>query len=89
MNNLTGEPHPKKWSIAACMQHLLIVNSYYHPQLQKKIIDTQALTSQFTIPLINPSWMGRFFMRFVNPDKFRKTSAPGFSQTCQELRLSS
>ena len=70
------KPHPKKWSIAEYMQHLLIVNSKYRPQMLKKITNTSPKAN-----LDKPyqsTFMGRLFMGFVNPDKFRKTPAPGF-----------
>lgn len=68
------KPEPKKWSIAECMQHLLMAYSRYRPQLAKKIKDIP-LPAQ-TFPAYRSTYMGRIFMGFVNPDKFRKTPAP-------------
>ncbi len=68
------KPAPKKWSIAECMQHLLIVYSKYQPQLPQNITphapkDPERRATKSTI-------LGRIFKSFVNPDKKRKTPAP-------------
>lgn len=68
------KPSPDKWSIAECMQHLLIVYSKYQLQLPQKITP-HALKDTKNSP--HKSWfMGRVFKKFVNPNKKRKVPAP-------------
>ncbi|MEO1652789.1 MAG: DinB family protein [Bacteroidota bacterium] len=69
------KPEAKKWSIAECMDHLLIVFSRYEPNVEKKM--QEAKKDNAFLPY-KSTFTGRLFMRFVNPDKIRKTSAPGF-----------
>lgn len=69
------KPEPKKWSIAECMDHLLIVYSRYKPNVEKKM---QGAPQTDAFPAYKSTWAGRLFMRFVHPEKIRKTSAPGF-----------
>ncbi len=68
------KPAPKSWSIAECMKHLLIVYGKYRPQLVKKVA---GIPSQEIMAPYQSSFFGRVMMGFVNPDKFKKTPAPG------------
>ncbi len=68
------KPAPQKWSIAECMQHLLIVYSKYQPQLPQNI--TPHAPKDPERKAHKSKLMGRIFKGFVNPDKKRKTPAP-------------
>ncbi|GAB4402318.1 MAG: hypothetical protein OHK0053_26150 [Microscillaceae bacterium] len=67
------KPSPQSWSIAECMQHLLVVYSHYQPQLPQQITPHALKNTDNEAP--RSRFMGRLFKRFVNPDKFRKVPA--------------
>jgi len=69
------KPNPKSWSIAECMQHLLLVYSKYQPVLKSTFSKTNLPTTNSEVAYA-PSWVGKQFMKFVNPDKIRKFPAP-------------
>lgn len=68
------KPSPQKWSIAECMQHLLIVYGKYQIQLPQNI--TPLAPKDPSRKTVKSSFMGRIFKSFVNPEKKRKTPAP-------------
>lgn len=74
LNKFNFKPAPKVWSIAECMQHLLLVYSKYQPYLQTTFEQTLP-TAEGEI-VYQPTWIGKQFMKFVNPDKMRKIPAP-------------
>ncbi|WP_026999495.1 DinB family protein [Eisenibacter elegans] len=69
------KPSPKQWSIAECMQHLLIVYKKYKTQLPQKI-HAKAPQAASLGAAFEPSYVGKLFKGLVNPNKKRKTPAP-------------
>lgn len=84
------KPNPKSWSVAECMQHLLLVYAKYRPTLVSAFAKADIPKSEREVDY-RPSWVGKQFMKFVNPDKIRKFPAPPILQptkgTSYELSL--
>jgi hypothetical protein len=70
LSQFNFKPSAQSWSIAECMKHLLIIyESRYRPQLQKKLISN--LLPATPAPY-RPTWMGKILIGFVSPQKKRK-----------------
>jgi hypothetical protein len=68
------KPSPKSWSIAECLQHLLLIyQTRYEPQLKKKFVGTPLPANEKKIPYQATLW-GNFIIGIVNPEK--KTKIP-------------
>ena len=66
---LAWKPEPGVWNILECIQHLMIVDGLYFPQIQAAL-DT-ATRKDGDAPF-RPSWFGRTFISYVSPDSTRK-----------------
>ncbi len=85
LNKFNFKVNSKSWSIAECMRHLLLVHTKYQPVLYKILAKTDLPTTQTEVQYA-PTWVGKQFMRFVNPDKIRKFPAPPVFQPTKGSR---
>ena len=70
---LIWKPSEKSWSIAECFQHIIIANSLYLKDINKKLEKAEVRTIEQPIKL---SWMGKLFLYFVDPKYKWKVKAP-------------
>lgn len=81
---LLWKPSPKSWSIAECLQHILIANNLYLKDINKKIEKAEVRTIEHPIHL---SWMGRIFLLFVDPRYKWKIKAPKIFKPINEHKV--
>lgn len=63
------------WSIAQCLDHLAVINSFYSPSIQQSIDDARARTWTRRGPA-TPGFFGRRFIWSQEPPVKRRFSAP-------------
>ncbi|NBC18619.1 MAG: DinB family protein [Bacteroidetes bacterium] len=62
---LTWKPAPDVWSIAECVEHLIVMGRLYYPRIAEAI--ERADTATGTPPPHRPTLMGRLFYWIVRP----------------------
>ncbi|MFN3315515.1 MAG: DinB family protein [Raineya sp.] len=79
LEQLNWKPSPKAWSVAECIAHLLIVFEKYEPSVSK------ALSKNYQTENMNhkPSFFGKIFFKFVNPQSKKKIPAPSILKPTQ------
>ena len=68
-DQLAWKPEPGVWNVLECIQHLIIVDGLYVPQIQAAL--DKAPRRNGSAPF-RPSWFGRTFIRYVSPESTRK-----------------
>lgn len=74
--DLLWKPHPKKWSPAQSIEHILVSNELYFPLIEDKLAAKgDARKNQ---SLYKPTFWGKMVYRAVDPDlmKTKKSKAP-------------
>ena len=71
--DLTWKPAPDKWSIAECLQHIIIANSIYIKDIEKRLQKAEVKTIEYPIRF---SIIGRLFLYAVDPKYTWKVPAP-------------
>ncbi len=66
---LAWKPEPGTWNILECINHLMIVDGLYFPQIQNAL---DSATRRDGSAPFRPSWFGRTFLGFVSPESTRK-----------------
>ena len=90
---LNWKPNPKKWSIAECLDHIIVTNKKYFEELEKIASSKKKDRATFweKLPIMQKTW-GNFIKKAVHPDTPRKVKAfkpfqPSKSNyTCNVLR---
>ncbi len=73
---LNWKPAPNKWSIAQCLDHLMVSNSTYYPEFDR-IIKQQPFTNWWgKIPFL-PALAGKMLLDGVKPTSTIPLPAPG------------
>lgn len=81
---LVWKSSPDKWSIAECMQHIIIANSIYIEDINKRLQKAEVKTIEYPIRF---SITGRFFLFAVDPKYKWKVPAPKIFKPIQENKV--
>jgi hypothetical protein len=75
---LSWQPAAGEWSIAQCLQHLILINASYFPVLERLARGEWRPTWKERVPVL-PALFGRLVLSAVQPDATRKFKArPAF-----------
>lgn len=71
---LNWKPAADRWSVAQCLEHLMVIESGYLPVFER--IERGEFRESFVRRLMFPGWMGRMILKAVQPQapKAFKTS---------------
>jgi hypothetical protein len=72
---LTWSPDSRTWSIVAIFDHLEVTGSLYYPRLQAAI-DRAREKGRTTAAPFRPGWVGRLFIKLMQPDSKRRFKVP-------------
>ncbi len=72
-DDLLYKPAPDKWSIAECLQHIIIANTIYKEDIGKRLLKAEVKTIEYPITF---SLTGRLFLYAVDPKYKWKVPAP-------------
>lgn len=64
---LNWKPAPDSWSIAQCLEHLVITNKAYYDTMRTTMHNAQLLSASADKPF-KPTLMGRMMVRMLRPD---------------------
>lgn len=78
-NQLNWKPSPKQWSVAQCLDHLIVINSTYFPVIEKIARDGYKPSLQQRLPLL-PGLFGSLVITAVSPEGKRKYKASSHVQ---------
>jgi len=76
---LNWKPSPDQWSIAQCLEHLIITNRPYIPTFEQILSNEKQTTAWERLPFL-PGFFGRFLIKALDPDSKRKVKAPKIFQ---------
>ena len=73
---LNAKPSPEQWSIAQCIDHLIVINETYYP------IFKQLHEGTFKTPFMGRlgfyvRWMGNMILQYVEPTRNKKSKTQG------------
>jgi hypothetical protein len=71
---LNRTPAPGEWSIAQCLEHLILINAGYFPVLERVARGTWTPSLAERLPLL-PRLLGKMVLALVQPDSKRKVQA--------------
>lgn len=77
---LYERPAPKSWSIAECLEHLILANTKYLAELHEKFEQLEHLPVGKLQSKVRFSLTGRLFLYLVDPQYKIKVPAPGIIQ---------
>jgi len=69
---LNWKPSPQRWSIAQCLDHILITNKLYFPMLVQIADGTRRSRKRERLPLLPRMW-GKMLVQASGPEGRRKT----------------
>lgn len=72
---LNWKPAATRWSIAQCLDHLIVINGEYEPIFEAIVAGRKKSRLLERIPGL-PGWMGRMMVRSLSPGAPRKLQAP-------------
>lgn len=81
---LVWEPAPGKWSIAECLKHIVIANSTYIKDIEKRLLKAEVKTIEYPISF---SITGRLFLYAVDPKYKWKVPAPKLFKPVKENKV--
>src|ERR1044072_535498 len=73
---LNWKPSPDKWSIAQCLEHLTAASSGFNPYFVDALARGRQRFAAALPPTYQPSFMGRWLIKHVEPESPRKLRAP-------------
>jgi hypothetical protein len=75
---INWKPSPGEWSIAQCLEHLILLNKPYFPQIEAIVAGERRATLWERLPLL-PGIFGRLILAAVQPESKQKVTArPAF-----------
>ncbi|MGJ3235981.1 DinB family protein [Marivirga sp.] len=83
-DELIWKPAPDKWSIAECLQHIIIANSIYIKDIEKRLQKAEVKTIEYPI---NFSITGKLFLYGVDPKYKWKVPAPKLFKPVKENKV--
>ena len=78
---LTWKPQPDKWSIAECLKHIIIANTIYNKDINKRLLKAEVKTIEYPIKF---SLTGKLFLYAVDPKYTWKVPAPKIFKPIKE-----
>ncbi len=84
--DLVWKPAPDKWSIAECLQHIIIANSTYIKDIEKRLQKAEVKTIEYPISF---SITGKLFLYAVDPKYKWKVPAPKIFKPYKENKIES
>jgi len=73
---LNWKPAPDKWSIAQCLEHLTAASSGFNPYFVEALARGRERFGAASPPTYQPSFLGRWLIKHVEPESPRKLRAP-------------
>ena len=73
---LNWRPSPDKWSIAQCLEHLTAASRGFNPYFVEALARGRKRFAAASPPSYEPSFMGRWLIKHVEPESPRKLRAP-------------
>lgn len=74
-DQLNRRPAPDKWSAAECLQHLIITNRLYLPQLEAIVAGQYDPAPWHRLHGVG-RYMGRYMLRYIDPHSTKPLPAP-------------
>ncbi|MCB0586773.1 MAG: DinB family protein [Phaeodactylibacter sp.] len=74
-NQLNWKPGEKQWSVGQCLEHLIVSNRTYFPQLKALGDDTRTPTFWERMPLLPGLW-GKLLLKSITPEPRQKMASP-------------
>jgi hypothetical protein len=71
---LNWQPNADQWSVAQCLEHLIVINSAYFPRLQQIESGNYEASLQEKLPVL-PRLFGSLVLKAVQPETPRKLKA--------------
>lgn len=75
VEQLNWQPNADSWSIAQCLEHLIIINSAYFSTFDKIIKDEKEFSFWEGLPWL-PSFFGKMLIKQLQPSNTQKFKAP-------------
>lgn len=76
---LNWKRSPNEWSVAQCLDHLIVINSTYFPTVEKIVQDEYRPSLRHRLPLL-PRLFGSLVLTAVSPEGKRKYKASSHVQ---------
>jgi len=77
-DQIIWKPSPGEWSIANCLEHLVLLNEPYFPPIEKILAGKHKVSFWERVPML-PAFFGRLVLAAVQPESKRKIKArPAF-----------
>jgi hypothetical protein len=77
-DQINWKPSPSEWSIAQCLEHLILLNTPYFPQIEIILAGQRKASLWERVPLL-PAFFGRLDLAAVQPGSKQKVKArPAF-----------
>ena len=73
---LNWKPAPDQWSIAQCLEHLTAASGGFNPYFVEALARGRQRFAAASPPTYQPSVMGRWLIKHVEPESPRKLRAP-------------
>ena len=73
---LNWKPAPDKWSIAQCLEHLTAASCGFNPYFDEALARGRQRFAASSPPAYQPTFMGRWLIKHVEPESPRKLRAP-------------
>ena len=73
---LNWKPSPDKWSIAQCLEHLTAASGGFNSYFVEALARGRRRFAAASPPTYQPSFMGRWLIKHVEPESPRKLRAP-------------
>jgi hypothetical protein len=70
-NQINWKPSAESWSIAECVDHLIVTNKLYFNEFEKQFAEKQIKTDYSKAP-VKHKWLGKFIIESVNPANIKK-----------------
>jgi DinB family protein len=71
---INWKPSPGEWSIAQCLEHLILLNRPYFPQIEAIVAGRRKPSFWERVPVL-PALFGRLILRAVQPESKQKVRA--------------
>jgi hypothetical protein len=76
---LNWKPGADSWSVAQCLEHLIAVNSAFHPQFDRIVAGENKPTLWERAPVL-PGLFGKLLVKSQAPNSHQKFKAPALAQ---------
>src|SRR5262245_9338661 len=84
---INWKPSPSEWSIAQCLEHLLLLNKPYIPQIEKILAGKRQASLWERAPLL-PAFFGRLGLAAVQPASKQQVKArPAFVPASSDIDI--